>query len=80
MTIRISSTVFKEGELIPKKYTFDGENISPPLSWTDAPGTTKSLALIADDPDAPRGTWAHWVLFKIPAVSADRVVFVASDS
>ncbi len=67
MTIRISSTVFKEGELIPKKYTCDGENISPPLAWTSVPSGTKSLALIADDPDAPRGTWVHWVLFNIPA-------------
>lgn len=67
MEIRVSSTAFKEGEMIPKKYTCDGENISPPLAWTNVPGGTKSLALIADDPDAPHGTWVHWVLFNIPA-------------
>jgi len=67
MDIIVSSTAFKEGEAIPKKYTCDGENISPPLEWSDIPKGTKSIALIADDPDAPRGTWVHWVLFNIPA-------------
>ena len=67
MDINVSSTAFKEGEAIPKKYTCDGENISPPLEWSDIPKGTKSIALIADDPDAPRGTWVHWVLFNIPA-------------
>lgn len=66
MDINISSTVFKEGEMIPSKYTCDGENISPSLGWTGIPKGTKSLALICDDPDAPRGTWVHWVLFNIP--------------
>jgi len=67
MDINVSSTAFKQGEMIPKKYTCDGENVSPPLEWSGAPKGTKSLALIADDPDAPRGTWVHWVLFNIPA-------------
>jgi hypothetical protein len=67
MEIKVSSTVFKEGEMIPKIYTCEGKNISPPLIWTDVPHGAKSLALIADDPDAPRGTWVHWVLFNIPA-------------
>ncbi len=67
MEITISSTAFKEGEMIPKKYTCDGENISPTLEWSNIPKGTKSLALIADDPDAPRGTWVHWVLFNIPS-------------
>ncbi len=62
----ITSPAFKEGELIPKKYTCDGQNISPPLEWQLAPSNTKSLALIADDPDAPMGTWVHWVIFNIP--------------
>ncbi|MBI2486098.1 MAG: YbhB/YbcL family Raf kinase inhibitor-like protein [Deltaproteobacteria bacterium] len=53
--------------MIPKKYTCDGPNISPPLSWDSVPGGTKSLALICDDPDAPRGTWVHWVIFNLPA-------------
>jgi len=67
MEIKITSTAFKEGELIPKKYTCDGENVSPPLEWRGIPITTKSLALICDDPDAPMGTWVHWVVFNIPA-------------
>lgn len=65
--MRIFSTVFEEGEKIPKAYTCDGENISPPLAWEGLPEGTESLALICDDPDAPVGTWVHWVLFNIPA-------------
>ena len=65
--MEIKSTVFKEGEMIPKKYTCDGPDISPPLSWTGVPDTAKTLALVCDDPDAPMGTWVHWVLFNLPA-------------
>ena len=60
------SSAFKAGEMIPSKYTCDGENISPQLSWSGAPAGTKSFALIADDPDAPMGTWVHWVIYNIP--------------
>ncbi|HWP90916.1 MAG TPA: YbhB/YbcL family Raf kinase inhibitor-like protein [Thermodesulfobacteriota bacterium] len=67
MKITISSTAFKEGGMIPKRYTCDGPNISPPLSWDSVPVGTKSLALICDDPDAPRGTWVHWVIFNLRA-------------
>jgi Raf kinase inhibitor-like YbhB/YbcL family protein len=66
MTLTISSTAFQEGKPIPKLYTGDGKDISPPLQWADPPAATKSFALIADDPDAPRGTWVHWVLFNLP--------------
>ena len=65
--IKISSGAFKEGETIPAKYTCDGENISPPLAWTWYPKRTESFAIIADDPDAPTGTWVHWVIYNIPA-------------
>ena len=65
--MEITSTAFKEGEMIPGKYTCDGEDISPPLTLTGIPDGAKSLALISDDPDAPRGTWVHWVLFNLPA-------------
>ncbi len=68
MEIKIKSAAFEEGGMIPKKYTCDGRDVSPPLSWTSVPEGTKSLALICDDPDAPtRGTWIHWVIFNIPA-------------
>lgn len=67
MAITIKSTAFADGGMIPKKYTCDGSDISPPLSWDSVPGGTKSLALISDDPDAPAGTWVHWVIFNLPA-------------
>lgn len=66
MTIQISSAAFEEGGAIPKNYTCDGANISPPLKWSRLPAGTKSVALIADDPDAPAGTWVHWVLYALP--------------
>jgi Raf kinase inhibitor-like YbhB/YbcL family protein len=67
MELKITSTAFSEGSMIPKRHTCDGEDVSPPLAWTGVPDGTKSLALICDDPDAPMGTWVHWVLFNIPA-------------
>ena len=66
MNIEVKSTAFQDGAMIPKKYTCDGQDISPPLSWSGVPAEAKSIALIMDDPDAPRGTWVHWVLFNIP--------------
>jgi Raf kinase inhibitor-like YbhB/YbcL family protein len=60
------SPAFDSGESIPVKHTCDGANVSPPLVWHNVPDGTKSLALICDDPDAPRGTWSHWVLYNIP--------------
>ncbi len=67
MALLIASAAFSEGGMIPKPYTCDGTDVSPDLSWTGVPEDTKSLALICDDPDAPVGTWVHWVLFNIPA-------------
>lgn len=64
--ILLSSSAFAEGEMIPAKYTCDGENISPPLRWGEVPAGTVSLALIAEDPDAPMGIWVHWVLYNLP--------------
>lgn len=65
--MQLTSSAFQEGTTIPKKHTADGADVSPPLTWQGAPQTTKSFALICDDPDAPRGTWVHWVLFNLPA-------------
>ncbi|MBC7119287.1 MAG: YbhB/YbcL family Raf kinase inhibitor-like protein [Methanobacteriaceae archaeon] len=64
--MKIRSTAFNDGERIPKKYTCDGEDISPPLIWEDIPEGTVTLALISDDPDAPSKTWTHWLIFNIP--------------
>ncbi len=67
MEIKITSSAFEDGGLIPAKYTCDGADVSPPLQWDAVPEGTKSIALICDDPDAPMGTWVHWVLFNLPA-------------
>jgi hypothetical protein len=66
MALVISSSAFVEGGMIPAKYTCDGQDISPSLSISGIPEKAKSLALISDDPDAPRGTWVHWVLYNLP--------------
>lgn len=66
MTLPLTSAAFDEGAPIPSKYTCEGEDISPPLKWNSISEKTKSLALICDDPDAPVGTWVHWVLYNIP--------------
>ncbi len=68
-TLEVLSPAFKHESNIPVKYTCDGENISPPLTWSGVPEGTKSFALICDDPDAPMGTFVHWVIFNIPADS-----------
>ncbi|MGB8367060.1 MAG: YbhB/YbcL family Raf kinase inhibitor-like protein [Candidatus Babeliales bacterium] len=67
MKFQIESSAFKEGGMIPAKYTCDGTDISPPLAWHNAPSETKSFVLICDDPDASSGTWAHWVVYDIPS-------------
>lgn len=67
MSIELTSTAFQQGMPIPRKYTADGEDKSPPLRWSEPPAETKSIALIVDDPDAPRGTWVHWLVFNLPA-------------
>ena len=70
MTLKLESTAFLEGDPIPRVYTCDGEDISPPLSWTPGPAGTKTFALICDDPDSSK-TWSHWVLFDVPAAVTD---------
>src|SRR5262249_57430003 len=67
LTIRLASPAFAEREAIPKEYTCDGEDRSPPLEWSGVPPHARSLALTCDDPDAPSGTWSHWVVFNLPA-------------
>jgi hypothetical protein len=67
MAFTVTTTAFSVGGEIPKKYTCDGADLSPALAWNDVPAGTKTFALIADDPDAPVGTWTHWVIWDIPA-------------
>ena len=67
MVFTLRSSDFPNGADIPRQFTCSGEDRSPALEWKDAPAGTKSFALIADDPDAPVGTWVHWVIFNIPA-------------
>jgi Raf kinase inhibitor-like YbhB/YbcL family protein len=67
--LAITSAAFEPGASIPTKYTCQGEDLSPALSWTGVPQGTQSLALIMDDPDAPMGTWVHWIVYNLPADS-----------
>ncbi len=64
--MRLTSPAFAEGDAIPAQYTCNGADVSPPLRWNALPVGTRALALICDDPDAPLGTWVHWVLFNLP--------------
>lgn len=68
MDIKVTSSAFVQGERIPKRYSGEGQDISPPIAWSDLPEGTKELVLICDDPDAPTtDPWVHWVIYKIPA-------------
>jgi hypothetical protein len=71
MPLQLTSAAFTQGSPIPVKYTCEGQDVSPPLRWRDAPEGARSFALIADDPDAPAGTWVHWVLYNLPASAAE---------
>jgi len=65
--IKLTSVAFKEGEAIPRAYTCDGANVSPPLEWAGVPKTATTIAIVADAPDAPGGTCTHWLLYNLPA-------------
>jgi Raf kinase inhibitor-like YbhB/YbcL family protein len=71
VAMQLTSTAFKEGQPIPAKHTCDEKDLSPPLTWSGVPAEAKSLVLIADDPDAPVGTWVHWVLYDVPAATTE---------
>jgi hypothetical protein len=79
MKIKLNSTAFGDGNLIPRKYTCDGAGISPPFAWNAVPDGTKSFALISDDPDAPVGTWVHWIIYNIPAAARELPEAVPTD-
>ncbi len=69
--MELRSSAFQNGGDIPRKHTCDGTDLSPPLRWENPPAGTKSLALIADDPDAPVGTWVHWVIYDMPTATTE---------
>lgn len=71
MAFELKTTAFSPGGDIPKKFTCDGPDVSPALSWGDPPAGTQSISLIMDDPDAPVGTWVHWVLYDLPAAARE---------
>ena len=79
MGIKVASSAFEENDMIPVQYTCDGKDLSPPLAWDNIPDGTKSIALICDDPDAPMGTWVHWVLFNLPAETRELVENIPPD-
>lgn len=86
--MQLSSPAFKEGEMIPRKFTCDSFDISPQIAISNVPENAKSLALICDDPDAPMGVWVHWVIFNLPptatglpeGISKDINPVISSDS
>src|SRR5260370_12082183 len=71
MTLKVTSSAFESEQGIPVSFTCEGADSSPPLQWTGVPADAKSLALICDDPDAPVGTWVHWVLYDLPASTVE---------
>jgi Raf kinase inhibitor-like YbhB/YbcL family protein len=79
MAFHLSTTAFPDGGFISKKFTCDGTDISPALAWTEPPAGTKSFSLIVDDPDAPAGTWVHWVLYDLPGDARKLEEGVAKD-
>jgi Raf kinase inhibitor-like YbhB/YbcL family protein len=76
MAFELKSPAFAEGSTIPRKFTGDGDNLPPPLTWSGAPSGTRSFALICEDPDAPSGIFRHWAVANIPA---DRTGIAASE-
>ena len=80
MRMELTSSAFRQAEPVPSRYTCDGDDLSPPLQWTGAPPGAQSFALIADDPDAPRGTWVHWVVYNLPPSMQQLPEAVPSDA
>jgi Raf kinase inhibitor-like YbhB/YbcL family protein len=71
MSLKLTSTAFDEGGMIPDRYSHRGGNVSPPLAWTGAPKGVKGFALIVDDPDAPSGLFVHWLIYRMPEIRAE---------
>jgi len=79
MAIQLTTSAFSSGSTIPRKFTCDGPDVSPAVSWTEPPPGTQSFTLIMDDPDAPAGTWVHWVLYELPPSARGLPEGVAKD-
>ena len=79
MSFEISSPAFAKGGAIPSDFSCNGRDVSPAISWTEPPAGTQSFALIMDDPDAPMGTWVHWIIFNIPASTRNLTEGVPTD-
>jgi Raf kinase inhibitor-like YbhB/YbcL family protein len=78
--MRLSSTAFSDGSAIPRRFTCDGKDLSPPLEWSDVPAATHSFVLLCDDPDAPAGTWHHWAAYDMPSTLTALAERAASDA
>ena len=69
--MRMASPAFPDSAVIPRRFTCDGENVSPPMQWSGAPPETRSFVLLCDDPDAPGGVWRHWAVYDIPSATSE---------
>ena len=69
--MRLASPAFPDGGVVPRRFTCDGENVSPPMQWRGAPPETRSFVLLCDDPDAPAGVWRHWAVYDIPTAASE---------
>lgn len=78
-TLEVKCAAFEHEARIPAKYTCDGDDVSPPLSWSAGPDRTASYALIVDDPDAPGGTWVHWVAWSLPGTALEEALPADAD-
>jgi len=78
--MELASSAFADGSVIPRRFTCDGDNLSPPLQWSGAPAGTRSFVLLCDDPDAPSGTWHHWAAYDIPPTAVELAVGAAQDT
>jgi Raf kinase inhibitor-like YbhB/YbcL family protein len=76
----VTSSAFGEGDAIPLKYTADGDNVSPPIHWSDPPPETRSFAIVCEDPDAPAGTFIHWTAWNIDAQQRDMLEAIATSA